>query len=111
MRAVSGRQVLAPATCSLPLSRPTSDTRQTLNSASKTLPAMSDRASSSSTAPSKPTTPVVDDVDIDKLLNREANAFQREIEVERILKAFKLKYASFLHNLHIPLKSAYMKPV
>jgi DnaJ homolog subfamily C member 8 len=28
--------------------------------------------------------------DIDKLLNREASAFQREVEVERILKAFKL---------------------
>lgn len=25
-------------------------------------------------------------------MNREATAFQREIEVERILKAFKLKY-------------------
>ena len=33
-----------------------------------------------------------DAVDIDKLLNREATAFQRELEVERILKAFKLKY-------------------
>ena len=32
------------------------------------------------------------DIDIEKLLNREANAFQRELEVERILKAFKLKY-------------------
>ncbi|KAI0342853.1 DnaJ-domain-containing protein [Trametopsis cervina] len=30
------------------------------------------------------------DVDIEKLLSREANAFQREVEVERILKAFKL---------------------
>ncbi|KAH9935243.1 DnaJ domain-containing protein [Amylocystis lapponica] len=30
------------------------------------------------------------DVDIEKLLSREANAFQREMEVERILKAFKL---------------------
>ncbi|KAF8515419.1 DnaJ-domain-containing protein [Hysterangium stoloniferum] len=33
---------------------------------------------------------VIADVDIDKLLSREASAFQREIEVERILKAFKL---------------------
>jgi hypothetical protein len=32
------------------------------------------------------------DEDIEKLLNREASAFQREVEVERILKAFKLKY-------------------
>jgi len=32
--------------------------------------------------------------DIEKLLNREASAFQREVEVERILKAFKLKWVS-----------------
>lgn len=31
------------------------------------------------------------DLDLDKLLNREASAFQRDVEVERILKAFKLK--------------------
>jgi len=31
------------------------------------------------------------DVDLDKILSREANAFQRDVEVERILKAFKLK--------------------
>lgn len=31
------------------------------------------------------------DVDLDKILNREANALQRDIEVDRILKAFKLK--------------------
>ena len=31
------------------------------------------------------------DVDLDKVLSREANAFQRDVEVERILKAFKLK--------------------
>lgn len=30
--------------------------------------------------------------DIERLLSREATAFQREVEVERILKAFKLKY-------------------
>ena len=30
-------------------------------------------------------------VDLDKILSREANAFQRDVEVERILKAFKLK--------------------
>ncbi|PFH52928.1 hypothetical protein AMATHDRAFT_138681 [Amanita thiersii Skay4041] len=30
------------------------------------------------------------DEDLEKLLNREASAFQREVEVERILKAFKL---------------------
>jgi DnaJ family protein C protein 8 len=32
-------------------------------------------------------------LDVDKILNREASALQREVEVERILKAFRLKYA------------------
>ncbi|KAI0091296.1 DnaJ-domain-containing protein [Irpex rosettiformis] len=50
---------------------------------------MPEQASSSSSTPSKTPTPAPD-VDIEKLLNREANAFQRELEVERILKAFKL---------------------
>ncbi|KIP05844.1 hypothetical protein PHLGIDRAFT_107685 [Phlebiopsis gigantea 11061_1 CR5-6] len=49
---------------------------------------MSGQASSSSSR--KPATPNVGDADIEKLLSREATAFQREIEVERILKAFKL---------------------
>lgn len=31
------------------------------------------------------------DAELEKLLSREASAFQREVEVERILKAFKLK--------------------
>lgn len=31
------------------------------------------------------------DADIERLLSREATAFQREVEVQRILKAFKLK--------------------
>jgi hypothetical protein len=38
------------------------------------------------------------DVDIEKLLNREATAFQREVEVERILKAFKFKYVVLLSH-------------
>ncbi|KAI0694627.1 DnaJ-domain-containing protein [Cytidiella melzeri] len=46
--------------------------------------------SSSSSATATKSAAVVPDVDIEKLLSREANAFQREIEVERILKAFKL---------------------
>lgn len=54
--------------------------------------------------PTKPPTPkakvetpaTVSDADLEKLLNREASAFQREIEVERILKAFKFKYVSNL---------------
>lgn len=41
---------------------------------------------------SSSTTPPVKDDDLEKLLSREANALQREIEVERILKAFKLKF-------------------
>ncbi|KAJ3538112.1 hypothetical protein NM688_g6565 [Phlebia brevispora] len=59
---------------------------------------MSDKPSSSSTPASntpaasteRSTRATPDHVDIEKLLNREATAFQREIEVERILKAFKL---------------------
>jgi len=48
---------------------------------------MSAEASSSGT----PTpAPPISDAELEKLLNREASAFQRELEVERILKAFKL---------------------
>ncbi|KAF8150792.1 DnaJ-domain-containing protein [Crassisporium funariophilum] len=46
---------------------------------------MSGNPSSSSSTPKPP-----DDLDIEKILSREASAFQREVEVERILKAFKL---------------------
>lgn len=35
--------------------------------------------------------PSISDADLEKLLNREASAFQRELEVGRILAAFKLK--------------------
>ncbi|KAI0787670.1 DnaJ-domain-containing protein [Fomes fomentarius] len=51
---------------------------------------MSEASSSNAqaTSSSKLTQPKSDD--IERLLNREATAFQREIEVERILKAFKL---------------------
>ena len=53
---------------------------------------MSSSSSTPATKPSTPTpAPAPESVDIDKLLNREANAFQRELEVERILKAFKFK--------------------
>ena len=57
---------------------------------------MSEAASSSST-PKPPSAPAPKDAaveDIEKLLSREATAFQREMEVERILKAFKLKCVS-----------------
>jgi len=51
-------------------------------------------SSSSSKINAKPTgggsAPGPNADDIEKLLNREANAFQRELEVERILAAFKL---------------------
>ncbi|KAJ3515429.1 hypothetical protein NLJ89_g1769 [Agrocybe chaxingu] len=43
--------------------------------------------SGNSAGSSKPTQ---EELDIEKLLNREASAFQREVEVERIFKAFKL---------------------
>jgi DnaJ homolog subfamily C member 8 len=46
--------------------------------------------SSSETGSAKQATSAFD-ADLDKLLNREASAFQRDFEVERILKAFKLK--------------------
>lgn len=36
-------------------------------------------------------------LDVDKILSREASALQREVEVERILKAFKLKYVILCH--------------
>ncbi len=54
-------------------------------------------ASASTSTPqskSKPAPPPPVDDGIDKLLDREAMAFQREIEITRILKAFKLKSAS-----------------
>jgi len=38
----------------------------------------------------EPSTSSTLESDVEKLLNREASAFQRELEVERILKAFKL---------------------
>lgn len=42
-----------------------------------------------STASSSKQTSTSADLDVEKLLSREASAFQRELEVERILKAFK----------------------
>lgn len=49
-----------------------------------------------SSSKSESSTPTVSDADIEKLLSREASAFQRELEVERILKAFKLKCVNIL---------------
>jgi len=50
---------------------------------------MSTQTSSSSKLPPTPPTST-SDLELEKLLSREASAFQRELEVERILKAFKL---------------------
>ena len=48
---------------------------------------------SASNTPAESSTPAsaLSGADIDRLLNREASAIQRELEVERILIAFKLK--------------------
>jgi hypothetical protein len=48
-------------------------------------------SASSTPAESSTPTPALSDADLDRLLNREASAFQRDVEVERILNAFKLK--------------------
>ncbi|TDL25789.1 DnaJ-domain-containing protein [Rickenella mellea] len=45
---------------------------------------------SPSTEASSSSLPIVSDADLEKLLNREASALNRELEVDRILKAFKL---------------------
>ncbi|KAI0264469.1 DnaJ-domain-containing protein [Gloeopeniophorella convolvens] len=48
-------------------------------------------STSSSSTPAGPSTPAtLSDADLDRLLNREASAIQRELEVDRILAAFKL---------------------
>lgn len=43
--------------------------------------------------------PAISDDDLLKLLNREATALNRELEVERILKAFKFKYVDRIEVL------------
>ncbi|KAF8825231.1 hypothetical protein HHX47_DHR7000429 [Lentinula edodes] len=47
-------------------------------------------SSKSSKGKRSPSPPTILDAELEKLLSREASAFQREVEVERILKAFKL---------------------
>ena len=42
--------------------------------------------------------PSASTVDLERLLNREASAIQRELEVDRILNAFKLKYVFAAHS-------------
>ena len=53
---------------------------------------------SASNTPAESSTPAseLSDANLERLLNREASAIQRELEVERILTAFKLKFVSFL---------------
>jgi DnaJ homolog subfamily C member 8 len=56
---------------------------------------MSKEPSTSTTnTPAESSTPAaaLSDAELDRLLNREASAIQRELEVDRILTAFKLKY-------------------
>ena len=57
-----------------------------------TAKAMSKDPSTSNT-PAESSTPAsaLSDADLERLLNREASAIQRELEVDRILNAFKLK--------------------
>jgi DnaJ family protein C protein 8 len=50
-------------------------------------------------AESSTSTPALSDTDLERLLNREASAIQRELEVERILNAFKLKSVSLFFSL------------
>ena len=57
-----------------------------------TVKAMSKDPSTSNTpAESSTPTSAPSDADLERLLNREASAIQRELEVDRILNAFKLK--------------------
>ena len=51
------------------------------------------------------------DAELEKLLSREASAFQREVEVDRILKAFKLKSVSLTTNLTRLLTIHFARPV
>lgn len=50
-----------------------------------------DPSASNTPKESSTPTPALPDVDLERLLNREASAIQRELEVDRILNAFKLK--------------------
>lgn len=58
---------------------------------STSISSMAESKSDSQPSSSKASSSNTPDVELDQLLSREASAFQREIEVERILKAFKLK--------------------
>jgi hypothetical protein len=69
-------------------------------------------SSSKPTAGSGSSTPSLStDAELDKLLSREASAFQRELEVDRILKAFKLKFVVWSPYLSMILLSEYVLAV
>ncbi|KAG5646988.1 hypothetical protein DXG03_001712 [Asterophora parasitica] len=53
-------------------------------------PAPASASSSSNPTPVQTPAATISDTELEKLLSREASAFNREVEVERILKAFKL---------------------
>jgi DnaJ homolog subfamily C member 8 len=53
-----------------------------------------DPSTSNTPAESSTPTPSLSDANLERLLNREASAIQRELEVDRILNAFKLKSVS-----------------
>lgn len=61
---------------------------------SKSQPMSKGPSASNTPAESSTSTPALSDTDLERLLNREASAIQRELEVERILNAFKLKSVS-----------------
>jgi len=69
-------------------------------------------SASSTPAESSTPTPALSDADLDRLLNREASAFQRDVEVERILNAFKLKsvFASSHHRWSLYLVTLFCSP-
>ena len=54
---------------------------------------MSSTSNRNTPAESSTSVKALSDAELDRLLNREASAIQRELEVDRILSAFKLKYA------------------
>lgn len=56
----------------------------------------------SSSKPTSSSKPAMSDAELDKILNREASAFQRENEVNRILKAFKLNPYEVLDLPELP---------
>lgn len=68
-----------------------------------------DTSTSNTPAESSTPTPALSDADLERLLNREASAIQRELEVERILNAFKLKSVSLFSSfILLPLECLHL---